>query len=78
MDSGNSVMVFHLLEGPILFAIKQVYSFKLSNPFYTGDSLMITLTNSGDPDEMLNQGFELWLGHMSSFQICLELGQLMR
>ena len=37
MDSGNSVIRFHLL-GPILFAIKQVYSIKLTNPFYTGDS----------------------------------------
>ena len=53
MDSGNSVITFHLL-GPILFVIKQVYSIKLTNPFYIGDSLMITLANSEDPDEMLH------------------------
>ena len=42
MDSGNSVIRFQCL-GPILFALKQVYCIKLDNPFYTGDSLMITL-----------------------------------
>ena len=51
MDSGNSVIRFHHL-GPILFVLKQVYCFKMNNPFYTGDSLMITLANSKDPDAM--------------------------